>query len=111
MIRFRLTRGEPGDHLPECTGENLVLSTITAQIAQRPQALVVDLRQITFFGSAGIRVLGQAHADAQREGTRLAIVANQRLLLRTLAITQVDKVLDVYRNAFEALADIALNSY
>ncbi|MEV6714648.1 STAS domain-containing protein [Lentzea sp. NPDC051208] len=91
-------------------GEDVVRTAISAQIAQRPPAVVIDLRQATFMGSAGLRMLVRSHADAEQAGTRLAIVADQCAALCPLAVTRVDGVLHVHRNVFEAIAAAQLGS-
>jgi anti-sigma B factor antagonist len=50
--------------------------------------LVVDLRELGFIDSSGVRVLIAAHARAGRDAKRLSVV-------RPGAATEVDKVIDI----------------
>ncbi|WP_170211982.1 STAS domain-containing protein [Saccharothrix australiensis] len=50
---------------------------------QHPAAVVLDLDEVTFFGSAGIQLLVDAHAMVED----LAVVATRRPVLRPLEVT------------------------
>ncbi|MBW4721246.1 STAS domain-containing protein [Saccharothrix obliqua] len=59
---------------------------VRAALRGRAAALVLDLSAVTFFGSAGIRVL----LDAHREVAAFAVVAANRPVLRPLEATGLD---------------------
>ncbi|MBB5956859.1 anti-anti-sigma factor [Saccharothrix tamanrassetensis] len=52
-------------------------------------AVVLDLREVTFFGSTGIQLLLDAHHDIRD----LAVVASSRTVLRALEVTDLARYL------------------
>lgn len=48
--------------------------------------LVIDLREVTFFGVAGVELLVAAHAHASHRGTSLCVVTGTRAVDRVLEI-------------------------
>src|SRR4051812_29951271 len=66
-----------------------------SQYAQAPHSrpdrsagsLVVDLRNVTFMSSAGIRALIQADQDAMAHGGRLVVDGARGVVLRCLEVT------------------------
>lgn len=63
--------------------------------AKEPAPVVVDLTGVDFFGSSGIGVLIEAHRRCQAQRTPLRVVVTSRPVLRTLEISELDKVLDI----------------
>jgi anti-anti-sigma factor len=74
------------------------LTTVTA-----PHPVVVDLTGISFFGSAGLAELLQAHQHATNNHVPLRIVATSRAVLRPLEITGIAPMLDLCRDITTAL--------
>ncbi|GAA2698166.1 MULTISPECIES: STAS domain-containing protein [Actinosynnema] len=68
-----------------------------------PEPVVVDLTEVGFFGSAGLNELVTGHLQAELLGTRLAVVARHREVLRPLAISGLDEQLDVHPTLQAAL--------
>lgn len=66
---------------------------------------MVDLREIEFFGSAGLSELLAQHSKADQQVTPLRIVVTQRRILRLIEIAGLDPVLTVYPDL-----DLALRS-
>ncbi|NKE62503.1 STAS domain-containing protein [Lentzea sp. PSKA42] len=64
--------------------------------ATPPSPVVVDLTGIDFFGSAGINELVIQHERATGGPVPLRIVAPQEKVLRPIALTGLDDVLDIY---------------
>lgn len=81
------------------------LSEVLADaIARRPPLLVVDLTSTTFLACAGLSALVAArHLLGARSS--LAVVAGSRATWRPLHITEVDRILAVYRCLDDALID------
>jgi anti-sigma B factor antagonist len=65
-----------------------VLEEQLDELLDRGDEVVVDLRELEFMDSSGIRVLVAAHARAGRGGTRLLVV-------RPTPDTAVAKIIDV----------------
>jgi anti-anti-sigma factor len=58
---------------------------------------VIDLRELEFMDSTGVRVMVAAHLAAQEAGARLAVVRSQRgsAVHRVLEVSGLDGVLDM----------------
>lgn len=56
--------------------------------------IVLDLRQVDFIDSTGLRLLFQLRADAARDGHRIALVAPQPLAGRIFDITGTRDLFD-----------------
>jgi anti-anti-sigma factor len=67
------------------------------------KVLVVDLNEVTYFGSAGLNaVLGCCETGAAN-GVAVRVVANSAAVLRPLQVTQLDAVIRPYATLPEAL--------
>ncbi|BCJ50870.1 anti-sigma factor antagonist [Actinoplanes sp. NBRC 14428] len=82
---LRLT---PAGELDLATAEPLLAHVRTA-LAQRPDALVVDLREVTFCDSSGIGALLDAYALATAAGTAFRIDGPRPVIRRSMQITGV----------------------
>ena len=84
------------------TGEIDMMSSapVTSRLAElldrKPPALVVDLREVRFFGSEGIRALVETQHQADELGVRFGVVSDTRVVLRPLEMTAVDQLLLVF---------------
>lgn len=67
--------------------------------------LVLDMTNVTFMDSTGLRVLISAHERANENGGSLAIVAGEGPVTKLLSITGVDGWLSVYPNRAAATSD------
>lgn len=75
---------------------------VTGVVDESPEALVVDLRQVTFLSSAGLQVLAAAH---QRLGERgLRVVSTSHVTTRPLTSTGLDTWIGLFTTVDEALA-------
>ncbi|KOV83295.1 STAS domain-containing protein [Nocardia sp. NRRL S-836] len=90
----------------DLSNEDVTQAEISGQLDRRPPLLVIDLRKVTFLGSAGVRLLLDNHMTATGSGIRLPIVANQRAVLRTLAVTEIDRVLELITDPTEPFAQL-----
>ncbi|MFL6145019.1 MAG: STAS domain-containing protein [Labedaea sp.] len=67
--------------------------------------VVVDLTDVTFFGSVGLAVLADAAAQADQHHCLLRIVVGiNHLVRRSIEVTGLDRVLVLCVNLVEALA-------
>lgn len=83
--------------------EQPVRAAIAAQLDRRPAGLVLDLADVDFFGSAGIQLVVDAIARAERLGVPLAVATDRRTVLRPLEITLVSEAVDVHPTLGDAL--------
>jgi stage II sporulation protein AA (anti-sigma F factor antagonist) len=61
--------------------------------ATNPARLVIDLSELTFMDSTGIRLLITAHARSRTDGDRLVLIRPPARVLRVLTIAGVDELL------------------
>ncbi|ALG09020.1 STAS domain-containing protein [Kibdelosporangium phytohabitans] len=66
--------------------------------------VVVDLTDVTFFGSAGLAVLLDARQRGEQAGVQIRLVAGNRPVLRSIEIAGVQDMLPVYPDLAGALA-------
>jgi anti-sigma B factor antagonist len=65
--------------------ENFVLRRLDDQV----HSLVLDLSGVTFLGSTGINLLITLHAACEAVGAELRLVANTKVVLRPLELTDL----------------------
>ena len=63
--------------------------------AERPELIVLDLQELAFLDSTGLRLMIMADARAREEGRRLAIMRANEMIQRVLRLTRLDERLDV----------------
>ncbi|MEU7479726.1 STAS domain-containing protein [Lentzea sp. NPDC042327] len=80
-----------------------VTSRIAALLDRRPPALVIDLREVRFFGSEGIRTLVETQNTADEFGIRFGVVSNSRAVLQPLEVTAVDQLLLIFGSVDNAV--------
>jgi anti-anti-sigma factor len=71
--------------------------------AEQPRLIVLDLAQLSFMDSTGLRLLITADARAREQGRRLAIVQGSEMVQRVLRLTRLDERLDIVATADAAL--------
>lgn len=62
---------------------------------ESPQLIVLDLRELTFMDSTGLRVMVSADARARDQARRLTIVQGPEPVHRVFRITGLDDHLDI----------------
>ena len=72
---------------------------------RRPEVLVLDLRELTFMDSTGLRVMVSADARARDSARRLAIVQGPEAVHRVFRITGLDDHLEIVETPEAARAD------
>jgi len=71
----------------------------------RPSLLVIDLRELTFMDSTGLRVMVSADARARDDSRRLVVVQGPESVHRVFRITGLDDHLDIVETPEAALVD------
>jgi anti-anti-sigma factor len=79
---------------------------ITASLAKRPTALIVDLSAVDFLATAGMEVLIGGNRAASSE-VRFAVVADGPATSRPLKITGIAEIIDLFATLDEALEKLA----
>jgi anti-anti-sigma factor len=63
--------------------------------AERPELLVLDLQQLSFMDSTGLRLLITADSRAREEGRKLVIVQGNEMVQRVMRLTRLDERLTI----------------
>lgn len=71
-----------------------VQETLLGIERRRPPLLVLDLRQLSFLDSSGLRLILEADLRAREEGRRLSVVRGPDAVHRVFSISLLDKRLD-----------------
>ena len=71
----------------------------------RPSLIVLDLRELTFMDSTGLRVMVSADARARDDSRRLAVVQGPESVHRVFRITGLDDHLEMVETPEAALGD------
>jgi anti-anti-sigma factor len=70
---------------------------------QDSRLLIVDLQNVTYFGSAGLNAVLDCHKQGLRAGTSVRLVADNELVVRPIEVTNLDSLLDLYPSLPDAL--------
>ncbi len=81
-------------------------SALQSAAAGHP-TIVADLSATEYCDSSGLNVLVRALRRAQEQGGEVRVVASTSAVLRILNVTGVGRILKVYANLADALADRA----
>lgn len=81
-----------------------VRAAITSGLSGNPSALVLDLSEVGFFGSAGLSLL----LEARHRVDALAVVATRRAVLRPIQLTAIAPLFGVFGSVEEALDSVTL---
>ena len=73
--------------------------------SEEPDLLVLDLRELTFMDSTGLRVMVSADARARDGSRRLAIVQGPEPVHRVFRITGLDDHLEIFESPEAARAN------
>jgi anti-sigma B factor antagonist len=65
--------------------------------------LVIDLQAVTLFGSAALNASLNCHKGGKETGISVRLVANHDDVLRPIAVTKLDQVLEVYPTLSDAV--------
>jgi anti-sigma B factor antagonist len=77
---------------------------VSEVLREQPELVVIDLCHASFVDSAGLSVLLNARRRSVRLGIELRIACDVPTTLQTLAVTRLDRDLDVYPTLEAALA-------
>jgi anti-anti-sigma factor len=67
--------------------------------AERPPVVALDLRQLSFLDSTGLRLVLSADARAREEGWRLVVVRGPEQVNRVFAITRLEDRIEMVDDA------------
>lgn len=78
-------------------------AAIATALTQEPPFLVIDLSDVTFMASVGLRIL-VATQEELRESVQVAVVANNPATSRPIQMTGLDEIISLHPTLDEALA-------
>jgi anti-sigma B factor antagonist len=73
--------------------------------AEKPQAIVFDLRELRFMDSTGLRVILSADKRARRDGWRVAVVEGPESVHRVFRLALLDRRLDFVADPSDVAVD------
>ena len=76
-----------------------------ATVARDASLVIADMSATTFCDSAGVTALVRAVRKANASGARLRVAASAPAVTRVLAITGVNRLIEVYPSVAAAMAD------
>jgi anti-anti-sigma factor len=80
-----------------------VLDRLEAELARGPSGVVVDLSELAFIDSTGLRALLQARDLCARHGARMSIVEARGHVARVFELTGLRSVLPIVPRASESV--------
>lgn len=108
-LSVRVTQPTAGTAVLHVNGEldlftaPLVDSHIVKQLTAPRAHLVLDLTEVTFFGSAGLATLVRAADSAAEQDVELVLVATHPIVLRPLHVTGMATLFTIRRTVQDAL--------
>jgi anti-sigma B factor antagonist len=82
-----------------------VREDLAAVVAQDASLVIVDMSATTFCDSAGVTALVRAARKASASGAGLRVATSAPAVVRVLAITGVDRLIEIYPSVAAAMAD------
>ena len=83
---------------------------LAAVLAQGASLVIVDMSTTTFCDSAGVTALVRAVRQANASGAGLRVATSAPAVTRVLAITGVDRLIEVYPSVAAAMADPGIDT-
>lgn len=82
------------------------LEHVTDQlVAQKPRALVIDVSDVTFLASVGLKILASTHRELAPTGC-FAVIADGPATGRPIKLTHLDEVFSLYSTLDDGLAAV-----
>jgi anti-sigma B factor antagonist len=88
----------------DVTNAAALRDALAAEVAKRPQTLIIDLSGLRFMDSSALHVILKANRTMDREGGVLALASPREPVARMLQLTAADQLLPVYATVGEATA-------
>ena len=79
-------------------------TAVSAASDESNKLLIVDLADVTYFGSAGLNAVVGCYENAAGKQVAVRVVANAAEVLRPLQVTQLDSMVRPYPSVADALA-------
>jgi len=79
---------------------------ITKALEANPPVLAIELSNVTFMASVGLRILAATN-EKIGASTRIAVIADNQAATRPIQLTGLDSVVALYPTLGEALAELS----
>lgn len=89
----------------DASNADQIYQDLTALVAQNASLVIIDMSTTTFCDSAGVTTLVRAMRTASASGAGLRVAASAGAVTRVLAITGVDRLIEIYPSVAAAMAD------
>jgi anti-sigma B factor antagonist len=89
----------------DLSNAELVRQDLLSVVAQGASRVIADMTTTAFCDSAGIAALVRVVQQASARGSGLRLAAGAPAVIRVLALTGVDKLIEVYPSVVAAMAD------
>jgi anti-sigma B factor antagonist len=80
-------------------------AAVATALNEEPAVLVIDLSDVTFMASVGLRIL-VATQEGLRKSVQVAVVADNPATSRPIQMTGLDEIISLYPTLDEALAAV-----
>jgi len=80
-------------------------AAIAGALDNDPPVLVIELSEVSFMASVGLRILAATHEKVSKSA-QVAIVANNQATNRPMQLTGLDKVMSTYPTLDDALSAV-----
>src|SRR3982750_4735739 len=81
-----------------------VAESLRSMVSTKPEVLVVDLANVTYFDSSGLAVLIEAMQKVQEHGGKFAVANVQQSVQHIFEIARLDQVFHIFPDVDAALA-------
>jgi anti-anti-sigma factor len=89
----------------DATNSDELYGVLESVVAQQPRLLIVDMSELSFMDSTGLRMLLRSTRALDQQGGVLALAAPQLAVARVLQLTRADQLIPVYDSVADAIAD------
>jgi anti-anti-sigma factor len=89
----------------DATNSDELYGVLESVVTQQPRLLVVDMSELSFMDSTGLRMLLRSTRALDQQGGVLALAAPQIAVARVLQLTRADQLIPVYDSVADAIAD------
>ena len=89
----------------DISNAGLVRQDLLAVVAHGASLVIADMTATTFCDSAGVTALVRVVRQASAQGSGLRLATGAPAVIRVLALTGIDKLIEVYPSVAAALAD------
>ena len=89
----------------DATNSDEMYGVLESVVTQHPRLLIVDISELSFMDSTGLRMLLRSSRTLDQQGGVLALAAPQTAVARVLQLTRADQLIPVYESVADAIAD------